>query len=298
MNFLTMQQEVASQLGLDLTDTTIATSIKRWINITQQDICGRWPWEFLYSEEIVKTVPDKSAGTVSVSAGGTTVTGIATSFSATDVGSYIQFDGALEWYPIETVTPTTSLTISSAYNGTSNLSNGTYVIRKIYYSLSSSADSIITIRNMNTPLSLIEADVMQFDRFNPNSNSTGTTSMYISYGYDSSGNIRITPWPIPSDARNLNIRTLKRITDLSGNTDSSIIPVKWNHILIYGAIGLGFMFLRKESLSDRWVKKYEDMFSNMKAKERISENHSPILNSIDIGRKGSFIPFPSNYPRT
>lgn len=197
LTYSNLETEVYEQTGLD---SNSQTRVDRWLNAAQNDICSRWPWTFMFGRETVVTVVDKTAGTVSVTAGATTVTGVSTAFASTDVGSFIQFQGENDWYLISAVTPTTTLTIATAYAQTANLSAGTYIIRKFFYSLSSAADRIIDIRNWSTPVKLVQIDPRTLDSVVPLMPATGNTYAYVAYGVDSSGNIQITPYPFPSNA--------------------------------------------------------------------------------------------------
>ena len=70
---------------------------------------------------------DKSAGTVSVTANGTGVTGSGTSFAATDVGRYIRFDATGDWYKIAGYSSSTAITLDKPFSG-SSISGGTYLL--------------------------------------------------------------------------------------------------------------------------------------------------------------------------
>lgn len=288
LTYANLESEVYLHLGLTSADQT---AVDRWLNISQNDICSRWPWSFMLGRESVVTVVDKTAGTVSVSAAGTTVTGVGTAFASTDVGSFIQFRGENDWYQIATVTPTTTLTITTAYAQTTNLSATTYTIRKFFYSLSSAADRIIDIRNWNTPCKLVQINARTLDSFIPLMPATGFTYAYVAYGVDSSGNIQITPYPFPSDPRLFEIRTTKRPTD-----GAISIPNKYAQVMAWGAIAQGFAFLRKFELATIWNAKYESSIVQMKKNDRLSEDMQPILDSIDSTGSTSFQQLPGNYP--
>lgn len=299
MQFSVLQNEVYAQTGLDSSDTTNQTECKRWLNICQQDIAGRWPWNWLRGREAILTVVDYTTGTVSINAGSTTVTGSGTTFTSAMVGYFIQFQGANDWYEITAFGSATSLTVALAYSpavaGT-NLSAGTYIIRKFFYSLSSSADRIIDIKNWNTPLKLIETDPRTLDDRRPNPQSTATSSAFIAYGYDSSGNIQISPYPFPNDARLLEFRTIKRVSDMVNDTDVSVIPVKWHHVMIFGALALGFAYLRKFDVSQQWNMEYEKKINDMMVQGKTSEDEQPVLKSMDSVARGNFVRLPDQYP--
>lgn len=297
MQFSVMQTECFQQLGLDSSDSTNIANVKRWLNMVQQDIAGRWPWNFLRGREAIATIIDKTAGTVSVSAAGTAVAGVSTAFATpADVGKFIQFQGANDWYEVTAVGGTTSLTIGTAYQGTTSLSAGTYILRKFFYSLSSSADRIIDIRNWNTPLKLIEVDPRTLDDRRPNPQSSGTSSAFIAYGYDSSGNLQISPYPFPNDGRLLEFRTLKRLSDMSADADLSVIPAKWHNVVVWGALALGFAFERKWDASGYWNQEYEKKIIDMLKQQRTSEDDQPVLKAIDSVARGNFVRLPDQYP--
>src|SRR5690242_13053535 len=122
LTFTDLQNEVYAHTGLDSTDTTNQTNVKRWINYVQQDLCSRWPWPFMLGRESIATIPDYLTGTVSVNSGSTTVTGSGTTFTAThgDGTYFIQFSGANDWYKVTARSSNTSITIGNPYQPTSN----------------------------------------------------------------------------------------------------------------------------------------------------------------------------------
>jgi hypothetical protein len=308
LTFATLQTEVFDQSGLDSTDANNQTRVQRWINMVQQDICARWPWNFLRSRENIITVVDKTSGTISVSSGGTAVTGVSTAFatgstwlsgaSYGDIGNFIQFSGANDWYPITAVSSATSLTIGNPYQGAVNLSGAMYTIRKFYYSLSSSCDRICDVKNWNTPLKLDELFPRDVDLVDPNPQSTNTSYGFIPYGYDPLNNVQIIPYPYPSDARLFEIKTFKRPTDMSSGSDLPTVPNKWAHIITFGANALSFAYLRKFDQSEAWDAKFEKKIVDMKRQERTSEDLSPVLQSIDAGnRTENWLQMPGQYPQ-
>jgi len=276
--------------------------------LVQQDICARWPWNFLRSRESIVTVVDKTAGTISLTSGGTTVTGVGTAFASGstwlsggsygDIGNYIQFAGANDWYAITAVSSTTSITITPPYAGLVNLSGAAYTLRKFFYSMSSNCDRICDVKNWNTPLKLDEMFPRDVDFVQPNPQSTNTSYGFIPYGYDPTNNVQIIPYPFPSDARLFEIKTFKRPTDMSGSTDLPTIPNKWAHIICFGASGLGYLYLRKPDIAAQWLNLFEKKIEDMMAQERTSEDSSPILQSIDsgFGSTENWLQMPDNYP--
>lgn len=256
----------------------------------------RYPWPFLESRESVATVSDKTDGTVSVSSGATAVTGVATSFAATDIGSYIQFEDSNDWYRISARSSTTGITIDKAYVESAALSGGTYTIRKFFYSLSSSVDRILTIKNWDTAIRLVEIDFGTLDFISGAHMAVGTSSAYAAYGLDSSGNTQIMFYPFPSDLRIFEVRYVKRLSDLSADADLSVIPAKWHHVLIEGALVFGYRYLRKFDLSREWLTTYLGHIDLMKQNCKQSLDEIPVFRSIDQNYHSKWINLPGEFP--
>ena len=154
----------------------------------------------------MQTVIDITTGTVSLSASGQTVTGSSTAFTSADIGKYIQFSSSDDWYKVTAVASTDSLTIESPYVGTSALSGGTYILRKMLYSTSSSVEKILSMRPSVTPRKLTLVPFRQFDIFKPSPSTSSTPELYVPWGYDSSSLWTFSFYPVPSEALNLDIR--------------------------------------------------------------------------------------------
>jgi len=305
MQLQNLQAEVFAQTGLDSTNTNNITEVQRWINITQQDIVGRWPWTFLRGEENITTVPDYTTGTVSISSGGITVTGVSTVFTSSMAdGTYkIQFEGALDWYTISTYVSATSITIGTPYAPSTNLAAGsTYTIRRMYYPLSSNADRIIDIKNNNTPIKMFETDMRTLDSVSPDLQATNNSYAFVAWTTNTTAssayyqNIMIQPYPFPSDARLLWVKTILRVSDLVNATDTSVIPVKWHHLLIWGACALGWMYKNVPEMATLWKEEYENKIEEMMLQGKLSEDDNPVLKSVDSVARGQFIQMPGNYP--
>lgn len=297
LQFTDLQNDVYAHTGLDSSDTTNQTNVKRWINYVQQDVCARWPWSFLEGRETIVTVADYNTGTVAINAASTTVTGTGTVFSSSVDNTYfIQFSTANDWYQVSSRGSNTSLTLATAYAQTSNGTGLTYTLRKFFYSLSSSADEVLDVRNWNTPIKLIQCDFRTIDLINPLAQSTNAPYAYMMFGTDSSGNQVFTPYPFPTDARLFEFRTRKRPTDMVNGTDAPSIPNKYAQVLIFGANAVGFAYLRKFQEAQAWDAKFEQRVAEMKKEYRQAGDYQPILGSIDSISRSRWIQFPSSYP--
>lgn len=293
LTFSDLENEVYAHTGLDSTDSTNTTNVDRWLNYCQQDLCTRWPWKFMESRESIVTVADYTTGTVSVNSGSATVTGVGTAFTSThaNLQYWIQFSGSNDWYQITARASGLSITIEQAYQGTSNLSGSAYIVRKKYYSLPSTCDRIVDVINQGTPLKLVQVDPRTADDIYPNPQSTNTSYGYLMWGIDSSGNIQIIPFPFPSDARVFELKTIKRPVD-----GAISIPNKYAHIIAWGAISIGFAFLRKFDAAAAWSSKVEQRLKEMRSEYRMSEDEQSVMRSIDSNQRSKWIQMPQQYP--
>lgn len=298
LTFSNLISEVMAHTGLDSTDTTNQTNVARWLNYVQEDICSRWPWTFMLGREAISTIPDYATGTVSVSNGGTTVTGVGTTFTTThgDGTYFIQFAGSNDFYNVSARASNTSLTIANAFNGTT-LSGVGFLLRKFFYSLSSTADEVLDIRNWNTPVKLISCDFRTIDLINPLVQSTSPGYAYMMYGVDTSGNQVFMPYPFPNDARLFEFRTKKRPVQMVVTSQEVVsIPNKYAQVIAWGAIAVGFAYLRKFPEAEAWNTKVESRIAAMKKEYRQTEDSQPVLSSIDSISRSRWIQFPASYP--
>lgn len=309
MNFLTLQQELAAQTGLDQTVSSQATLLKRWINSSQQMILRAFEWPFLRSPNplVIQTVVDITAGTVATTAGSTSIT-----FSTAPVdsngnnvsvsGRFIQTSSSKDFYRITAhVSGATAATIEIA--AISTAAAATYVVRKFYYATSTNVDRIIQVFQDVLPYQLIETTPEYFQSFNPGFLSSGTPRIYCMAGIDSStgsGTPQFRLWPNPDAVINLRIDYLTVATDMSADGDVSVIPAKWHTTtLLEGAKAQGFSFL-DDSRYGGSVQLFDVMIEEMKTEYENSLHRHRVMTSADnqpVGGNLGYMPLPFNYPR-
>ena len=241
-----MQKELSDRTGAyNYTISDDATKLKRWLNMAQQYICGKRNWPFMIATEIVQTVTDITTGTVSISASDTALT-FSSAPSVSVANRYIQLSTSDDWYLITAHTAaSTSATISPAYVGTSALSAGTYKVRKLLYGTSSSAplDSYLEIKKTVNPGRLESISRREGEFFLPLYLEAGNPTTYIMGPTDSSGNLQFSLANPPDAIINLLVRGIKKLSDLSADSDTSIIPTRWDSAMIdigahYAFVGL------------------------------------------------------------
>lgn len=307
--FLSLQQELGAQCGLDQTQSAQATLLKRWINNAQQIILRSFEWPFLRSPTplVVQTVPDITSGTVATTAASTSIT-----FSTTpkDVngsnvsvsGRFIQFSDSKDWYKITAHTSgTTSATIEIGAINTDT--TATFTVRKLYYSTSSSVDRIIQVFQDVLPYQLIETTPEYFQSFNPGFLSSGTPRLYCTAGIDSSSGSGVPQfrlWPNPDAVINLRIDYFTVATDMSSDSDVSVIPAKWHTTtLLEGAKAQAYSFL-DDSRYGGSVQLFNVLIEEMKTEYENSLHRHRVMTAADnqpVGGNLGYMPLPFNYPR-
>lgn len=243
MDFITQQQELGDRLRFDPTVSTDATKLKRWLNMGAQYICGKKHWPFMLAEEIVQTTPDITTGTVSINASDTAGT-FSSAPTVSVANRYIQFSTTNDWYQITAHTAaSTSFTISPAYVDTSNLSGGTYKVRKLLYTTTTPLLQILDMKQLVTPIRIIAQSPREADFFLPLYYDQGEVNYYIMSSPNSSGTQQFSFLRSPDTTMNIMVRGIKALTDLSADSDTSIIPVPWHDAIINIAAYYGFQGL-------------------------------------------------------
>lgn len=294
MLFSTAQSEVAESLGLDISNVDTQTKIQRWLNLSYQDIVGKYNWSWLKIYTTVTLAIDYTTGTASVTSGSATVT-FSSTIATSQVNRYIQFSSAKSWYKITAHTAgTATATISPVYAPATDLSAGTFIIRTIFYELPSTVEYVVGVRQTTYPLSCEIMDRTRYNEFVWWSNMVGATRAIIPNGLNSSGNWEFTPYPFPNDAYILEFYCIKRITELSAASDTPIFPARFNSIWIQGAIAYGYQFLDDTRYGDSFVrfsKTVEEMFK----RDNPAQNQHYVTKPMDQIPANRGLMLPSEY---
>lgn len=297
MTLTTLSTAVAQETGLDA--TADATKITAWINSAYAYISGSFMWPWLIKNGTFQTVTDITTGTVSINAASTSLT--FSSAPAVSVANQymIQFSNTDDWYNISAHTAgQTAATLASAYLGTSNLSGGTYTLRKVLYSLPSDCDRIIDMRQSITDVKLIGVDVRTFDYYLPNPTATADPVYYASVGWDTSKVPQVTLYPIPSQTLNIQIRYLQTVTALSSGSDVPLLPTKFQDAIVFGALAMyGHPYIDDTRVT--WAKeRFAAVMATMTKEYNITPDQATVLQPWDSrpGYPSFRLHFPSNYP--
>jgi len=254
-------------------------------------------WPFLRGSNplVVQTVTDYSTGTVATTAGSTTITFNAVVANSVQ-GYFIQTSSSTDWYRITSHTAGTAsatLEIAAIYTAAA----ATFTVRKFFYATSSVVDRILGIRQSVIPFQLEERTNEQFNVMNPNMSQVGTPLIFMMVGKDSSDVWQFRLWPSPDTVINLYIDYLQTVSDLSADSDVSIIPAKWHtNVLLEGAKWQGYNFL-DDTRSDAAKQAFMQMIADMKQHELPSTSLHRVLKSVEYSQPvANEFPLPQFYP--
>lgn len=284
--FAALELELGSIARLQTSVAAQKTLIDEWINEAIVELCDRDDWYFLLSREAVQTVPDKVAGTISINAGATVATGTGTAFDGSEVGYFVRFTsfGGGDWYKVTAVNvQAQTLTIELPFTGTTNLVNGNYTLRKIFYSLSANAEKIISARQAISPRPIRVVHHTHFDPAFPNmgGDATGYGELMLPYGTDSNGNLVVCIWPPNANIYNIELRTKKYPT----LDDLSWMPEKFRRCIRHYSLGLALEYIRTDPNDKRPESKFA-MFEGLLVRLKAQPvQRQIVLQSADINNQ-------------
>lgn len=295
--------ELGDRLNLDATITTNQTRFTRWANFIQNDIASRYQWSWLITNGFIQTVADYTTGTITGTAGSTSLTGLGTNWTSSSpnmTNCYIQPANDTNWYEVSTVGGTTSITLGQPL--AQAVTAGTYVLRTTYYDLPANCAKVFDVRQTNTPVKLTNLGLFTLDTFMPDINTTSNPTGYFLFGEDpliTVGNPKQTLigfFPCPDSIYNIQIRYLMNLTDLSTSTDITNIPVQFTTVLLDGCEWLGNKFLNDPGESNCKTM-YEVGLQKMIEVDSRFGDYLPVVQPSDTQADSSrFLPFPGNFP--
>jgi hypothetical protein len=141
--FTKIVEDVMLEVRENSSEVTVENKYKRRVNdIYCRDLFSRNDFDFMSRVGSLLIPAGYSTGAVSVLAGGTTVTGTGTTWTASMTGYKIRFYGNADIYVFTYTSPTTG-TISPGFSGTAAINGGTYVIFQDTFSLALDYDRMV-----------------------------------------------------------------------------------------------------------------------------------------------------------
>jgi hypothetical protein len=101
------------------------------------------------------------------------------------------------------------------------------------------------------------------DSYYPQRSATGYPVAYSEVGEDSSGNMQIALYPIPHLARNIYYRFKYRVTEMSSDTDTPIIPLRYRWVLAKGAVYQAAKYLDMPDIGVDYEREYRQGIKQM-----------------------------------
>ena len=298
MDFTSLKTRVAEETGLDT--TVDATRLGAWVNAAYRFLSGMREWPWLFKTGIIQTTADTTTLTASVNAAATAVTLSSTVATSLANDYYIQFSTTDDWYKITAHSGgSASVTISPAYVGSTNLTSGTCIIRRVFYSLGTDVDRVINMRQAITDEEVVYVDPRDLDRQVPDPTATGTPNAYTIQGFDSSNSWHVYFFPIPDAKVNIQYRYYSKTTDLSTGSDVPLMPEKFHQAIVFTALAMfGHPYIDDSRMQSAEMRA-RSVVAEMVGQTSSIPHHHPVMQPWDkrIGRKPFGPQFPPEFGR-
>lgn len=281
-----------------------------WINQALMDLHispgHQWPWAI--RRGYLQTHATYTTGTVTIAAATrTTATGASTlwntavagmGFTNARVGGKMTFAGGPNIYEVSAVGGDTSITLSSRYVGDA-LSAASYVYYEDEYALASDFYRPVDLRNFTTELDIPLVGPQEFRRRFPRNNRTGrpnvATILQLGFTTDTAARYRVAIHPVPDAiyhipydyiTSNLAVSSAGvEQTQLTADADEPIVPLRYRHVLVLGALYQWMRDRRDDARSAEVKAEYTGLITRM-AGETIVGQDNP-----------RFVPMVGNYYR-
>ena len=277
-----LQNRVRATTGVTATEN----QAKRYINIALMDIMigngEKFPWA--EREAILVTQDDYTTGTLSVSQGGTTLTGASTlwntnnSFSVANmrVGGKIVINGGVEVYPISAVGSDTSATISSAFTQ-ADVSGGSYLYFEDEYALASDFLRPLDLQFFDRNREITIISRKEFRTRYPRNKIVGRPLVAAIFDKAFSGDTvpvrKVRFHKPPNDfssiaysyvTSNLAVSSAGAAqTQLSSDSDEPIVPLQYRHVIVLHALANWYRDRRDDDRAQAVRAEYVDLMLRM-----------------------------------
>lgn len=257
--FVDLYTDLQNRVRVTTGITATENQAKRYINTALQDIHLGFDYRFPWAERegFLITQPKYNTGTLSVTQGGTTLTGVGTAWDTANnfssnnfqVGGKIQINGGNEVYEISAIASDTSATISSMFVQ-DDVSGGSYLYFEDEYSLASDFLRPLDIRRFSNALDIELIGRTEFRRRYPKNLITGKPS--IATIVDKAPISNTTPirkirfykppdiaYSLPYDyITSLLVTSSGGIgqTSFSADDDEPIVPLRYRHVIVLHAL--------------------------------------------------------------
>lgn len=210
---------------------------KRLLNDRYRRALNMRPWAGRRAQGMITIPTAYTTGTVTVPQGGTTVTGVGTTWTSGLIGQQIKIANQGPAITITAVSSPTSLTLEQVYPLPNYASVQTgYSILQNFVTMPSDFKEFLIIydpyRQWRLFFNMTQQDLSGWD---PGRTSAGDPWILADLLYTSGGLAQYELWPAPQTARGYNYYYVKQGVDLVQDTDTPIFPFQGGE-LVRGAL--------------------------------------------------------------
>ena len=228
-------------------------------DVATREMPSKFDWDFLLVGSSFVTYPQYNTGTVSINTGDTTVLFSSDAvLDSTFVCRKIVFSGNDQVYKISGYNNTTSLTISPALQGDSNITSGSYVTFQDTYPMSSDFDRLPKMGGVYYWLAsqkkTMEEEPYRQTNDNWTYNPVTIPNKVRLVGLDSAGNQLVQIIPPPSVQRNYGYDYFKQVKPMIETTAGTISLVNAGATTVTGNTNTRFLDAYTNSSSNLWFR--------------------------------------------
>ena len=279
-------------------DTNSNTAIDGFINERYLRVSTSYKWRWLQKERDIRIFDEYTTGTVTVTADARTVTGSGTTWTDAFEDRYIKISGEDTYHRIVSRNSTTSIVLAERIErATASLL--TYSIFQSDYGLWPDCEQVDEIWHDSSPTRVTVKPVgpreySQLVSMRPD--DSGKANVYTRYGYKPYDNVRIGDFVVgydfvgapetykialfprvPDEDYTLHVRYIKKVTLLTDDTDTPLMPVEDRWILVYGALADYYGMQGDATMMDFWNKEYEKALRKMQGDQDDSDDRARMV---------------------
>ena len=290
-----LQNRVRVQTGVTATEN----QAKRYINIALQDLHLGFDYVLPWAERraILRTHAPYTTGTVSISAGSTTLTGSSTLWltdntygedNARTTGKLI-LAGGTNIYQISAVCGETCITLEQRYVGSAALSAATYTYFEDEYALASDFLRPVDFRSFSDAMTLPLIGRAEWRRYYPRPNVSGRPRVACLFDLAFSGNTtpvrRVVFYPYPDNTYNIPYSYVSNAvavtsagvegTTLLNDTDEPTMPLRYRHAIVFHALQHWYRDKRDDARSEQAKAEYVDIMTRITGDQDMGTHVKP-----------------------
>ena len=296
--------DLLNRIRADTSQSATATQSKRYINVALHDMHLGTDYKFPWAERSGRllTQAQYTIGTVTVSQGGTALTGGSTTWNTNNAFSVknmrangkIKIAGGLTPYVISAVSSDTAATISSKFTE-SDVSAQTYVYYEDEYDLASDFLRPVDWQRFSDEVNISLVGRSEFRRRYPTNSTPGRVAVATLIDFAPSGNTtpirRVRFHPPPSTAMTIPYAYITSnlavssagvgATSLSADTDEPIVPLRYRHTIVFHALTHWYRDKKDDTRSQEAKNEYTDIMLRIMADSDIGASRPQIQPRVD-----------------